>query len=108
ARQDLRRRRRLRRRPHPPIDFAAETNRAQLQPMHVGKALDFAAEPTAHADACIAAHEWLYAEGFVEFIPKRLPASGVDPRHMFVRRKSERYRGEKRRCRHLALPVERG
>ena len=79
AGEDFARRRRLRRRAEPAIDLAAEPERADLQAAQVVEALDLAAEPAAHADAGIAAHERLDAERRVKLVPQRLPAAGVDP-----------------------------
>ena len=108
AREDLGRRRGLRRGAEPAEHLAAEAEHAHLEAAQVGEALDVAAEPAAHAHAGIAAHERLRAERRIELVPQRLTAAGLDPRDMLVRREPERHRGVERRRRLLALPVERG
>jgi hypothetical protein len=108
ADEDFAGRCRLRRRAEPAIDFAAEAERAHLQALHVLERPDLAAEPAAHADAGIAAHEGFCAERSVELIPQRLSAAGLDPGDVLVRRQPERHGGEIGRRRLLALPVERG
>ena len=105
--EDFAGRRRLRRRAEPAIDLAAEAERADLQAAHVVERFDLAAEPAAHAHAGVAAHERLDAERRVELVPQRLPAAGLDPGDVLVRRQPERHGGEDRRGRHLALPEER-
>ena len=107
AGEDFGRRRGLRRRAEPAIDFAAEAERADFQALRSARAFELAAEPAAHADAGIAAHERLHAERRVELVPQRLSAAGIDPGDMLVRRQPERHRGEEGRRRLLALPVER-
>ena len=106
--QDFAGRRGLRDGAEPAIDFAAEPERADFQAAHIVAAFDLAAEPAAHAHAGIAAHERLDAERRIKLVPQRLAAAGVDPGDMLVRHEPERHRGEERRGRLLALPVERG
>src|SRR6185437_12101901 len=92
----------------PAIDFSAEAKRADLDAAQIGEVFQLAAEPAAHADAGIAAHEWLDPERRVNLIPQRLPAAGLDPGDVLGGRQAERHRGVERRSRHLALPIERG
>jgi hypothetical protein len=89
------------------IHLAAEPERTDFQAFHVVETLDLAAEPAAHADAGIAAHERLCAERLVELVPQRLPAARLDPGDVLVRRQPEWHGGEEVRGRHLALPEER-
>ena len=91
AGENLARRGRLRGRAEPAIDFAAESERADFQALHVVDALELAAEPAAHADAGIAAHERLHAERRIELVPQRLAAAGIDPGDVLVRRQTERH-----------------
>src|SRR5262249_5255163 len=76
AHKDLGRRRSLRRNAKPAIDLTAEAKRSQLETAQVDEALHFAPEPAPHADAGVAAHERLHAEGCVEFVPQSLSSAG--------------------------------
>jgi len=85
----------------------AQAERADFQAVHVVAAFELAAEPAAHAHPGIAAHERLDAERRVKLVPQRLATAGIDPGDVLVRNEPERHRGEERRRRLLALPVER-
>ena len=85
AGEDFSRRRGLRRGAEPAIDLAAQAQRADLHAAQIGQALDLAAEPAAHADAGVAAHERLDAERRVELVPQRLAAAGIDPGDVLAR-----------------------
>jgi len=77
AGEDFRRRRGLRRGAEPAIDLAAKPERADFQPAEIAETLELVAEPAAHADAGVAAHERLDAERRVELVPQRLAAAGL-------------------------------
>src|SRR5262249_57287435 len=107
AHENLAGRRGLGRRAEPAEHLAAEAERADLQALHVVERVDLAAEPAAHADAGIAAHERLHAEARVYVVPQRLAAAGLDPGDVLARREPERHGRVVGGGRLLALPAER-